>query len=105
VEITTSQYAVGETSRNLESHEHRRGFEELLGRTRFVSDADVRVIPGEIELVVKDQPILAAAIAGSMNYLITGDRRHFGALYNRTVAGVRVMAPGDFLRLYKDRLA
>jgi uncharacterized protein len=104
VVVVTSHYAVGDVSRNIESLEHRQRFENLLGRTQFVSDADVRLIPVDVVLVAKDQPILAAAIAASVDYLVTGDKRHFKHLYAKTISGVHVIGPTDFLLRYKDRL-
>ena len=91
-------------SRNIESLEHRKRFEHLLGRTQLVSDADARLIPVNVALVAKDQPILAAAIAASVDYLVTGDKRHFAHLHAKTTSGVYVMAPADFLFRHKDRL-
>jgi predicted nucleic acid-binding protein len=55
-------------------------------------------------LVEKDRPILAAAIAASVDYLITGDKSHFGHLYGTRVSGVYVISPADFLGQYEDRL-
>jgi predicted nucleic acid-binding protein len=70
----------------------------------MVSDVDVRFVPSHVKLVDKDLPILAAAIAASVDYLVTGDRKHFGLHYNTTVSGVRVLSPADFLTKYKVRL-
>jgi predicted nucleic acid-binding protein len=100
----TSQYAVGEVYRNIESIEHLTRFESLLVRTQFVSDVDVRLIPVGVVLVAKDQPILAAAIAASVDYLVTGDKRHFTHLYAKTISGVQVISPTYFLFQHKDRL-
>ena len=55
-------------------------------------------------LVEKDRPILAAAIAASADYLVTGDKSHFGHLYGTRVSGVCVFTPADFLALHEDRL-
>ncbi len=99
-----SQYVVGEVSRNLRLPEHRARFEALLAKTQFVSDADSRFIPSHIVLVEKDRPILAASIAAGMDYLITGDKKHFAHLYGTTVSGVRILDPAQFLLLHKDRL-
>ncbi len=41
----------------------------------------------------KDVPVLGAAIAGRCDYLVTGDRMHFGALYGRTIHGVAIVSP------------
>jgi predicted nucleic acid-binding protein len=102
--VITSQYVVGEVSRNITSFGHRERFESLLAQMEFVSDADVRLIPADIGMVAKDQPILAAAIAASVDYLATGDKKHFAHLYGTRVSGVMVINPADFLDLHEDRL-
>jgi predicted nucleic acid-binding protein len=102
--VVTSQYVVGEVSRNIKSIAHRQRFEALLAQTEFVSDADVRLIPADVGLIAKDQPILSAAIAASVDYLATGDKKHFTHLYGTRVSGVLVINPADYLDLYEDRL-
>jgi hypothetical protein len=95
---------VGEVFRNIKSDGHRERFEGLLAQTEFVSDAYVRLIPADIAVVAKDQPILAAAIAASVDYLATEDKKHFAHLYGTSVSGVLVINPADFLDLFEDRL-
>jgi predicted nucleic acid-binding protein len=104
VTVVTSQYAVSEVSRNIKSLDHRQRFEALLAQTQFVSDSDVRLIPSDVKLAAKDQPILAAAIAASVDNLVTGDTKHFGLLYGTAVSGVLMLNPAGFLRLHKERL-
>jgi predicted nucleic acid-binding protein len=104
VGVFTSQYAVGEVSRNIENLEHRLRFESILAQTQFVSDADVRLIPSPVYLVAKDAPILSAAISASVDYHATGDQKHFAHLFNTMVAGVRVVRPTEFLRIHHERL-
>jgi predicted nucleic acid-binding protein len=104
IAVVISQYVVGEVSRNINSIGHNQRFESLLAQTEFVSDADVQLIPANVGLVEKDRPILAAAIAASVDYLITGDKSHFGHLYGTRVSGVYVISPADFLGQYEDRL-
>jgi predicted nucleic acid-binding protein len=72
--------------------------------TGIVSDADVRLIPPKVRVVSKDEPILAAAIAASVDYLITGDKTHFAHLYDRKVAHVYITSPAAFLFQHEDRL-
>jgi predicted nucleic acid-binding protein len=45
----------------------------------------------------KDIPILLAAIAAEATHLVTGDR-HFEPLFGRTLAGVKIVTPADYLR-------
>jgi len=99
-----SHYVMDEVLRNVRSPGHDSRLSSLLERTQIVSDADARVIPSQVRLVAKDQPILAAAIAASVDYLVTGDKNHFGHLYAKKVFGVYVINPADFLALYEDRL-
>lgn len=41
----------------------------------------------------KDRPVMAAAISGRCQVLLTGDKTHFGPLYGREVEGVQVLSP------------
>lgn len=41
----------------------------------------------------KGRPVLAAAIHHRCQVLVTGDRKHFGALYGKVVPGVTVLSP------------
>jgi len=41
----------------------------------------------------KDRPVLAAAIQLGCQVLVTGDRTHFGALYGKTLGGVKIHSP------------
>lgn len=54
----------------------------------------------DVELVEKDRPILGAAIAYGCDFLLTGDKKDFGHLYEKNIAGVTVV---DYLCL-ADRL-
>jgi predicted nucleic acid-binding protein len=45
------------------------------------------------QLPVSDRPVLAAAILGRSDALVTSDRTHFGALYERTIRGVTIHSP------------
>jgi len=99
-----SHYVITEVVRNVRSPGHDARLSNLLMRSEIVSDADPRFIPTHIRLVSKDQPILSAAIAASVDYLVTGDKNHFGHLYSKKISGVYVINPADFLALYEDRL-
>ncbi len=45
-----------------------------------------------------DAPILAAAVQARADLLATGDRTHFGHLFEKPVRGVEVMAPAGALQ-------
>ena len=92
----TSGYALAEVRRNLLPHQQIR-FEDLLARTEVFADPETVDLPAGITLVAKDRAILAAAIHARVDFLITGDKRHFSHLYGTIVAKVRIAPPADFL--------
>jgi len=100
----TSLYAVTEVGRHIKLPAHGLRFDELISRTRMVSDANPAFVPQSVRLVEKDRPILAAAIAASADYLVTGDKGHFSQLYFQRVSHVYIINPADFLTLHQDRL-
>jgi uncharacterized protein len=100
----TSPYAVTEVWRNISQSAHGLRFDKLIAATRMVSDADSGFVLESLQLVEKDRPILAAAIAASADYLITGDKSHFAHLYGSRVSGVQIINPSEFLGLHEDRL-
>jgi uncharacterized protein len=104
VTVVTSLYAVTEVRRHIKLPAHQLRFEELLARTQMVSDANPDFVPQSVRLVEKDRPILGAAIAASVDYLITGDKKHFTHLYFQRVSHVYVINPADFLTLHEERL-
>ncbi len=59
--------------------------------------AQVTANPAESDIVrslpEKDRPVLAAAMQLDCEALVTGDRKHFGALYGKTLGGVKVHSP------------
>jgi len=61
-------------------------------KTAGAQRSDV-VLEVSLPLPAKDRPVLAAAIRQSCTALITGDRRHFGAVYGRTIQGVTIYSP------------
>ena len=97
-EVITSGYAAEEARRNLETAAARARLAKLLQRTNIVAEAPETQFPGSIRLAEKGRPILQAAIAGGATHLITGDLHDFGAFLGKSVAGVRVEAPAEFLR-------
>lgn len=96
VELVTSAYAFEEARRNLETGEQLGRLQELVGGLQMVPESAVE-LPAGVELPEKDAPIVQAAIAGEASHLITGDRRDFGRHFGKTLAGVRVMTPRQYL--------
>ena len=99
-ELVTSALAVEEARRNLDTPERRSDLEGLL---EAVSVSSLLADPAshpEMEasgLPEKDLPILRAAVASGATHLVTGDRKHFGHLFGKKVAGVLVLRPAELL--------
>jgi predicted nucleic acid-binding protein len=53
-------------------------------------------LAANVQLDDKDQPILAAAIHGRADYLLTGDARQFAHLYGKRIATVLVLRPAQY---------
>ena len=59
-------------------------------------------LPEGISIAEKDVPILLDAINLCATHLLTGDKQHFGALYGRTVGGVLILPPADYLAMKSE---
>lgn len=103
VRLLTAESAAIEARRNLDTDEQRGRLDRLLGGVAIPRVAFVRPLPRAVALAAKDRPILRAAIAMKATHLLTGDRKHFGALYSRTVRGVLILPPSDYPPLLDDR--
>ncbi len=97
VELVTSTYAAEEARRNLSDGERRTRLASLLEKVRIAGETALVLLPPDVVLPEKDRPILMGAVAAGATHLITGDRKHFGALYGRVVAGVMVVPPSQYL--------
>ncbi len=101
--LLISAHAVAEARRNLEGRypDALGRFERLTNKVTIVPEAgSPRVAWARHQrLPDEDAPILAAATAASADVLVTGDRRHFGHLFGRTLEGVRVLTLADTLAL------
>jgi uncharacterized protein len=96
VELISSGYALDEALRNIDAREHRGRLARLMIDVTVVPEA--AAIPAECGKVAeKDRPILAAAIVAGATYLLTGDLTHFGRLYGKTIGGVTILRPGEYL--------
>lgn len=89
--LCADAYVVAEAERNLliKAPKSLPLFHALLRRLD-VAAFSASTLPREAAalLPAKDQPVLDAAIRMRADALVTGDRRHFGALYGKRVAGV-----------------
>jgi len=89
-EPITSDLAVIEARRNVSIKwpDHVSGLEAIVDKIQRIPSV---IFDLPVELIDKDRPILCAAIRGDCQYLVTGDRTHFGHLYDHTIEGVTVI--------------
>ena len=101
--LFTSLHALAEARHNirLKRPESERRLEEALARVALVEEAGAEDIRWGLEqgLPLKDAPVLGAAVRSGVDYLVTGDARHFGRLFDRVVGGVRVVTPATALAI------
>jgi hypothetical protein len=96
--LVSSPYAIAEAERNLEAADSRARLYRLIQQIEIADDAPATAkLPTRLELASKDQPILLAAIQARCSHLVTGDHRHFGHLFARTVTGVHIVTVRDYL--------
>jgi hypothetical protein len=98
VTLCSSRYAIEEARINLEEEAQRRRLAQLTPALQ-VFDAPKRELPSGINLPEKDAPILLAAMETQATHLVTGDLRHFGSYFGRTLQGVLVVTPAEHLKL------
>jgi predicted nucleic acid-binding protein len=92
VECLTNDYAIEEARRNLASKfpEGVKALERLAKQCELVLRLETDL---QIELPLKDVPILGGAIAGHATHLLTGDERDFGKFWGKTIQGVKIVSP------------
>ncbi|HTV47150.1 MAG TPA: PIN domain-containing protein [Phycisphaerae bacterium] len=103
IKLLVSSFVSAEAIRNLQTKHaiELKTLQRLLKRCELVKEAPITLIPPDVELPMKDYPVLAAAIAGNADYLLTGDK-HFRSLYGRIIGGVTTMRPGDYLAIHEN---
>jgi uncharacterized protein len=92
VECLTNDYAVEEARRNLAAKfpEDVKLLERLARKCEIITQLPTVL---EVELPLKDMPILGGAVAGRATHLLTGDERDFGKFWGKTIQGVKIVSP------------
>jgi len=98
VDLLTSAYAIVEADRNIRTAEQRTRLYRLVQSVEIVDEPQGRSLPKGVRLPPKDVPILLAAVESRANYLLTGDKEHFGVYFGERVAGVLILRPAEFLQ-------
>lgn len=99
--LLTSTYAENEARRNLERKRPAAlpALQAVLARCEIVAHVDDEPCPAAIP--PKERPILAAAIVGRADVLLTGDIGDFGGLLDqpRATGGVTILTVSRLLKL------
>ncbi|MEB3160965.1 MAG: PIN domain-containing protein [Synechocystis sp.] len=104
-QLLTSPHALTEAERNL-TVKYPQALavyqETLLPLVAVVTEASQEKVEWAmgLGLPLKDAPILAAAVLASVDVLVTGDLRHFGDLYDKTIEEVIVLTPQSALGVF-----
>lgn len=96
--LLSSRLAVAEAERNLDSDERRARLQSLVAKLTLVDAPPEAALPAGVQLVAKDAPILLAAVEAGASHLLTGDQRHFGHLYGKSISGVKILTPATYLK-------
>ncbi len=94
--LLASQYVIEEAKGNLDRRERLKRLDSFLSDVEVVTETDPD-LSCPIDLPEKDVPVLMAAISAGADYLITGDVSHFGRHFGKTVMGVQIVMPQDYL--------
>ena len=98
VQLVTSDYAAQEAASNLAESAQRDRLVGLIEGLVVLPHPQTSIAsPAGVSLPAKDAPILQAAMNGHAAVLLTGDVAHFGRYFGKTVGGVRILPPADFL--------
>ena len=96
--LVADAYVVTEAQRNLaakESAQSLTDLETLLKVVEVASARQQRSASVADWLPAKDQPVLLAAIGLKCDFLVTGDKTHFGSGYGSVFDGVTVCSPAQ----------
>ncbi len=102
VSLISSTYCVIEAERNLVrlKTENLEVFEQLLTKVTMIQVPFlIDSFPLKVNLVDKDRPVLQGAIFTNSDYLLTGDFKHFGHLFNQSIEGVTILSPAQYFQL------
>ncbi len=94
--LLASGYVIEEAKRNLTTEDQIERLGSYVARMETVPEVDP-TIPFTIDLPEKDRPVLMAAAAAKADYLLTGDRRHFGRYFGQVVLGAKILMVRDYI--------
>jgi len=101
VVLCSSRYALEEARINLADEVQRKRLNKL-SESIHLFEAGPTMPPRGVSLAEKDIPILLAAIEARATHLLTGDLQHFGPYFGKQIESVRIVLPGEYLRLRRS---
>ncbi|MGB3683556.1 MAG: PIN domain-containing protein [Rubrobacteraceae bacterium] len=103
VTLLATEYVLRETRTNLErkAPSYLPELEALLGNVTVLKEPSARLVEQLAPLVPDplDAPVVAGAVSGEADLLVTGNEKHFRGLYGKEVRGVLVLRPREALDL------
>jgi predicted nucleic acid-binding protein len=99
VELVTSNYVLDECRRNLPAEDQIARFTDLMHTVRVVEFPKPPVLHDPPPLSEKDQPVLAGAVLARADFLVTGEKKHFGVWYGSQLSGIGIEPPSVILDL------
>jgi predicted nucleic acid-binding protein len=97
VALCSSHYALQEARINLAEEDQQIRLGDL-SASLDLFEARQTQLPPEILLPEKDVPIFLAALEARATHLLTGDVQHFRDYFGKTVGGIAIVRPGEYLR-------
>ena len=95
--LVADGYVLAEAKKNLEAKfpEGLDKLHELQSKVEFAGRSRRQVNDPEISSLLpeKDVPVLLSAMEAVCDVLVTGDKKHFGPLYDRVIHGVHILSP------------
>lgn len=102
ISLLTSSYVMGEVQRNLPAIDQITRLRHLMRSVRILTLDDSIELPEASVLPEKDRPVLAGAVQSGTNYLVSGDKKHFGPLFGVSIRGTTVIPPPDLLSALRE---
>ena len=101
-ELVTSNLVIDECERNLFALHQSERLRQLLSGVRVLHFERTPRMENLPPLSEKDRHVFAAAVLARADYLVTGDRRHFGLCYGTSILRIRVEPPGRFPKVLEE---
>ena len=91
VELVASDGVIEEARRNLSAKRPtwQRGLDDVLN---LCTIAPTTLFAIDVAVSENDRAVLCTAIRAHCNWLVTGDRRDFGTLFDQTIDGVEILS-------------